>query len=161
MSDVTESFLRYRECARMVWNLFLREDADADTIVAFDSIREQLFAEIVLGEIGLADYRRKALEPIHLLEVSPALPETAIMVQRAGGGDTRYWDDPTTFVSSGSAKFVYVDCFDWDQFAYRDFRFVMVDIVHWNAKPELRGRRALLNVDQVKISLSASVATPG
>jgi hypothetical protein len=151
MVDLTEDLHRYRDCARFLWNVFLRPSADADSVEVFDSVRELLFAEIVLGKIGVADYRRQALQPIEFLLVKPQFDGTSILVQRSGGGHTRYWDDPTNSVGIEEAKLAFVDFFDWDQFSYRDFKFVLVTVVDWERKPNLVGRLALLEATQVTV----------
>ena len=152
MTDVTGPFNEYRECARLIWNIFLRPAADADRVDSFDSIRDRLFAHIVLSRVGKESYRRAdSSMAIPFVVVEPTLDDTPIMVQRAGGGLTRYWDDPTRTVAPHEAKLTYVDSFDWDQFGYRDFTYVMVRVEEWQGKSELVGRLALIQTTNVKV----------
>ena len=58
MNDVTEFLHTYRECARGVWNNFLRADADFNRIDAFTVICEDLLNELVLHRLGKGQYRR-------------------------------------------------------------------------------------------------------
>src|SRR5688572_23419261 len=105
--DITEKIFRFREAARNLWNIYLREESDWDSVDAFRSICTELFREMVLRNYP------SSIKAIELEAASAPLPSYSIL---AGGGSRLpllanreipaggYWDHPIEWISS-DAKF--------------------------------------------------------
>lgn len=147
--DVTAIFDHYRVSARSIWNTAFWPDPQLrewDFIDAFDDIQRILFDSLVLSKIDMefsAEHLfRKAIPFIH---VSPAAGQCPIMIQNPRGPNMRgYWDDPVNQISANSVEIHFIDFFDWNRMAVRDFHYYRVSIVRFDEYPHLLGREALI-----------------
>ena len=85
--DVHETVLRYRDCARGIWNVYLRNGADWDTEEAFGEIDASLFQLIFLNPVGLG----RVVDPgqsCGFLVVEIAEPVAPVLVRRPSSEGT-------------------------------------------------------------------------
>jgi hypothetical protein len=125
VKDVTLLLNTYRECARGVWNNFLRADADSDGVADADFDRVDAFS---------------ALCEVLLAELVP------IMINRPSQDGNKYWDDPVGQIGQEGVKLLLIDYFDWDQMGFIDFQYYRVKVIGFEQHPHLVGREALLDV---------------
>jgi hypothetical protein len=59
-----------------------------------------------------------------------------------------YWDYPLKEVTE-EARLIFIRFFDWDQLAYRDNRYVLVQVQSWSAHPETVGKQGLIESQYV------------
>ena len=59
-----------------------------------------------------------------------------------------YWDFPIRQVAS-DARLAFLKFFDWNVLAYRDNRYVLVQVVEWSSHPEVAGKQALIESQYV------------
>ena len=132
--DCTQAMLRYRDIARVVWNLGFCSDhrlLDYASLEPFEAAMARLFEGMVVGPLG------------HDLAVSDASsPEGDWELLVEGGNYTELqvdknlphdpghlWWGPTIALSEGSHELKFVSYFDWRPLAPRDFGLVQVLIV--------------------------------
>lgn len=164
LTDVTESLLSYRECARTVWNTYLRPnvrlESRFDYVTEFENICMLLFSSIVLRGIGLPQdaeaprliYRT---EPLGFLRVETATADVPALVNRELI-PSGYWDYPIETLRSVDADLRYIDYYDFDACGVRDFAYVRCRIVAALRLPEVAGRDVLLPAHGVRILLDTN-----
>jgi hypothetical protein len=155
MTDVTPLLNAYRECARLVWNNFLRQRAepyvDFDALDAFSGICSSLFVELVLRPLGKARFKRaNADEPWPFLNVKPISDPFPVMISRPSAHG-KYWDHPVTALALKGLSLALIDYFDWDRFGYIDMQYYMVRIILCDEHPDIVGRNALIDVHHARI----------
>ncbi len=161
MQDVTALLSRYRECVRTLWNNFLREDADYQTVEVYEDIRRRLFDEIVLAGVGKGEATKASLDDAYpFLRVVPRADEIPIMINRSGAPGSGYWDDPVDRIRANDAELHLIDVFDWEQMGYRDFHYYQVRIENLAKHPDLNGRQALVEVHHACVFLQAAPVEP-
>ena len=174
MTDITDRFNAFRECARHLWNSHLATVASSDRWAvrdAFDDICAILFRTMVVG--SLADGHEHELfscplpgrvaERPHLdwLHVVPAgSPTIPVMINRDPCLASGYWDHPTSRLPDRT-ELRFVSCFDFDELGFRDFKYLLVRIVT-STLPEIVGRVALVEWEHVRVFLDpeALVGSP-
>jgi len=158
MKDVTTIMERYRECVRHIWNTYLRtgNSTPDDKVNRFDRIKELLFSEIVLRELGKPNYRREdCQQELTFLRVVPVCEGVPIMVNRPSSDGNKYWDDPVDNAGP-DADLRFIDFFDWDQLGFMNLQFYHVKIFHFPKFPHLVGREALLDTQYARVFLDES-----
>jgi hypothetical protein len=152
VQDITDRLNKYRECARGIWNNFLRSDIDAETHDSFSAICEHLMQELVLKTIGRPEHRRAGPdEPYPFLHIVPVAPTVPIMINRPSHDRNKYWDDPVRDVSQRGSDLLFIDYFDWDNIGFIDFQYYRVAIAGFDGQPHLAGRQALLDVHNAQV----------
>jgi hypothetical protein len=155
--DITEKVFKFREAARNLWNIYLREGSDWDTVDVFNGICSELFQEIVLRSFS------NSIKAIELEATSVPLQSYSIL---AGGVSrlpllanreipaTGYWDHPIEWISSDADLEIKPICFfDFDSTGWRDLEYLRVKIISCPSMPELEGREALIECRYLKIEL--------
>jgi hypothetical protein len=151
LRDVTDLFHKYRECARGIWNNFLRENADFQSDDAFSVIREQLFHEIVLRAVDKREYRQtNPDDPFPFLHLVPVTDTVPIMINRPSQDGNQYWDEPINRVPQQGTTLLFIDYFDWDRSDFMDFQYYRVRVSSFDKYPHLAGRDALLDVHNAR-----------
>jgi len=153
--DITAIFDHYRVSARSIWNTAFWPDPQLrewDFIDAFDDIQRILFDSLVLSKIdkefSTEHLFRKAIPFIH---ISPSAGRCPIMIQNPRGPNmTGYWDDPVNQISASHVKMHFIDFFDWNRMAVRDFHYYHVSITRFDEHPHLVGREALIETHYVR-----------
>lgn len=152
MEEVTHLLDSYRECARGVWNNFLRPGANFDRIDAFSVLCEGLLAELVLRPIGKLGHRKATpIDPYPFLLVVPIADPVPIMINRPSQDRNKYWDDPITQVGPEGVRLFFIDYFDWDQMGFIDFQYYRVRVAGFDKHPHLVGREALMDVHHARV----------
>jgi hypothetical protein len=159
MKNVTLHVLRYREAARHLWNVYLREDGafggdalpDGAVLDDWESLRNNLFFALVLRRtdaqsrpVNLSERR-----PISFLRVVPTSPEVPAMVSRTKPAKT-YWDNPIQRLGP-TDDLRFIDFFDFDQSGFLDFTYCHVAISSSEHHPDLKGHEALIEVQYVNV----------
>jgi hypothetical protein len=170
VEDITEHVLRYREAARHLWNCFLHEAATESwpALHDWEGLKQGLFTTLVLRRCGHDDCAALLLapdtfgfswvKPIAHVCVEPTT-EVPVMVSR-DPGHGGYWDHPVNRLGPGDAEMRFIDFFDWDQDAMRDFQYYHVAIESCSRHPALAGHEALLEVQHGRVfALPVSPAT--
>jgi hypothetical protein len=147
--DLNEVVLRYRDCARGIWNGYLRAAADWDLVDAFDDVDRKLFDLIVLRSPAFAD---DSQDVPGVREIGVAIAESVvpIMVERPSNDGNRYWDASPTTVGPEEVALRFVGFFDWFQLGVRDYAYVRASILSWAGHSHLDGREVLLEVRHVR-----------
>src|SRR6267143_2163773 len=143
---VTGPMNAYRECARGLWNNFLRSGADFDVMDDFSTLCGTLFANIVLRPIGEYGFRRQSAgDPYPFLRVTPTVDPVPIMINRPSKDRNKYWDEPVLKLGLRGLELLFINYFDWDSFGYIDLQYYRGKIVRSEEQPQVNGREALLD----------------
>jgi hypothetical protein len=159
--DCTQLFLRYREAARLVWNLGFWPDPElreVGCVLAFEDAMARLFEGMILLRIGCADRVRRwpgGLGEIVDFRVAVSAPGAKLRVDRYLPNDgTHEWGSPNVKVRSESCELRFMAFMDWDQLAPRDYRLLEVLIERLDERPDLVGHLALIEIDKCSIWLA-------
>lgn len=165
MRDVTEIFQTYRLTLRHLWNdrfwgdQDLRQDWSLEQY--FDLVKTPIFLALVLAKIeGSSSSVPEALEkrPWRFF-VLPGAPNSAdgtysaeltLLRARDPGWDS---DGSIGRIHPSDVRLKYLDVFEWGNVGYRDFRYYRVEILEAKGRPDLVGRNALVEVDEVRVLL--------
>jgi len=140
MIDITDKMLAYRECVRGLWNTYLRDGADFDSVDVFEDICRKLFSELILAQTGASSG----------ILVKPGLDPLRIMIHRPTE-QGKYWDDPVTSLKPGGLVMSFIDFYDFNNLDYIDLRYCRIKIVQCAEHPALTGREALVDVQHVRL----------
>jgi len=150
MRDISSILLKYRECARTIWNSYLlkEEGGSFDDVDEFQQVSQKLFDVLVLRKLQLTlpieEIGRNPIQAIKLVVTASAgIP---VMINRDIGKRGGYWDAPINRLEPSKAEVVFVDFFDWDVLTYRDLQYYLVFIQSFEEQSELVGRYALIEV---------------
>jgi hypothetical protein len=158
--DLTASMNTYRECARGLWNNFLRPEADFDVVDDFSTLCRTLFANLVLRPIGEYGFQKgSAGDPYPFLRVTPTVDPVPIMINRPSPDRSKYWDEPVAKLGLRGLHLLFIDYFDWDSVGYIDFQYYRVKIVRSEDQPQVSGREALLDVRHAQVKFEPNHAT--
>jgi hypothetical protein len=157
-TDCTELFFRYREVARLVWNLGFWAEPKLrqwDALQLYREISARLFEALVLLPLGYQSRIERNDTPgsVANFQVSLRGPEAHLLVDSNLPDHPahifgRVKVDPESGVSLRFLKF-----FDWDELARRDFRFMEVLIEQLQTRPDLAGHHALVEAGDCSIAL--------
>ena len=154
MQDVTMQMNRYRECARGLWNNFLRDSTYVDVSSCFSRLRGELLHALVLAPLGRSGFdvvgTAARNEPLSFLHVEPRVDGVPVMVSR-GVNEGGYWDDPLREIGPQRAEMLFIDYFDWDSSGYVDLTYVRVKITRFAEHVHLVGREALIEAQYVRV----------
>jgi hypothetical protein len=159
--DCTQLFLRYREVARLVWNLGFWPDPELREVAcvfAYEEAMARLYEGMVLVRLG---YGGRVLAWPHglgapvKLSVTINNADTELHVDRyPADGGIHEWGSPVLRLGLGSGDFRFMSFFDWNQLASRDFRWLTVLIERLDERPDLVGQLALIEFDKCSIWLA-------
>ena len=159
MRECTELFLRYRELARLVWNLGLwpvPELREWDCTERYEEAMARRFKAVVLLAQG---YQGRIEDPFHPgksveLRVEVREPGADAQVDKNLPSDgCHIWGSPRIRLQPGQQQLRFVALFDWDQLAPRDCRLLEVLIERLDDHPELVGHHALVELSRCSIWL--------
>lgn len=157
--ECTELFLRYREVARLVWNLGLWPNVKLREFDSIDVYREamaRLFEAMVVLALGYQGRIEHDDSPgeIANFRVSANQSNVRLQVDKNRPGDSSHvWGDPIVFINSQPEAYQlkFLRFFDWNELGLRDFRFLEVIIQRLNDRTDLVGRQALVEVADCSI----------
>jgi hypothetical protein len=166
MKDVTTQLQMYRECVRHVWNTHflapIASSSDKWTLRdEFDDVCCILFGALVVEPLGLAPAsqargilsgsRSATPRTLPWFRLVPnAAAGVPIMVNRDPTLDSGYWDYPLQRVAADDVDLRFVRWFDFDELAFRDFRYYLVRIDSARCD-NVAGRAALIECDYVQV----------
>jgi hypothetical protein len=158
--DLTQRMNSFRECARGLWNIYMRADyaqLNHDGPELFGVLRERLLHTLVLFPAGLELSERplsvRPVQAIDALRLQAKLDPLPVMIQRPSK-EGAYWDDPTTTLRRNSFALAYIDTFDWDQFGHLDLRYYRASLISCTDHPELIGREVLVDTSHVEVTIA-------
>lgn len=160
MRDITNLMDKYRECARNLWNVYfleqLLQDDNWDLCDEYENICSLLFSSLVLRAVARLSYKKSlayeaVTEPISIFRVVPSVESGVPIYINRDVPCTGYWDYPLNIIKPLDVDLRFIDFFDFDRKGFRDFQYCRVRIVGSNTYPEIIGRDALLESNNVKI----------
>jgi hypothetical protein len=159
-NECTQLFLRYREVARLVWNLGFWPDPELREVACLLSYQDataRLFEGMVLLPLGygdrVPDWPGGLGKPVRFtvnlkgraqLEVDRSLPKDS----------PHFWGDPVVQVEPDACQLRFLSFFDWGQLAPRDYRWMQVLIERLDERPDLVGHLALVEFDKCLVWLA-------
>jgi hypothetical protein len=161
--ECTDLFLRYRDMARMIWNVAFWSNADlrdcdcfaiGDYIAAFNGAVARLYEGMVLLPLG-HDVRVNDTDCLgktvpFSVEVNSADAECSIdenLPKDAG----HIWTPVGVPLHPGTYEFLFRAFFDWEQTGHREYRYFKLLIQRMDAKPEAVGHHALIPVSECSV----------
>jgi len=158
--DITEKIHKFREAARNLWNVHLRESAGWDSHEAFKNICLVLFREIVLRDLPNSISAIELNQHVHDLsnysvssKGGSRLPILANRQIPASG----YWDYSIEWIPTESEFQIQPICFfDFDSLGWCDLEYLRVLFTKCVSHPALEGREALIKCSYVKIEVIKS-----
>lgn len=164
--DITNDFQMYRESLRHLWNTYFLPrvqkaetfDQKWDLVDQFGQANVLLLKSLVFN---MLDMHACEIDPkkdcFQLLSVVPdSTEEVPIMINRPSSDGNKYWDDPVTRVRATDIALEFLECFDWNQIALRDFVYYRVRIKSFPNHPGLIGREALLESRYCRVLMEES-----
>lgn len=155
ITDITETFLTYRNCIRQLWNDYflaqVKNDADFAEVKIeyYNHIRETLFTSMVLiHEFG------ETIKPeqdvyYNEIQVQPTIGPLGYRAMVAKIENDEYnWD--YIWIKTNNNSFKFIDYFDWTDEAVMDCQFVEVVLVASDEFPELVGLSFLFDAANVQ-----------
>lgn len=143
---------RFRIATRELFNHFFRIDQPYDNSDAwaleerYSEVESLLFEKLVLEPANLPIISYGTLHPNILVELPHGEFAPFLLNRELQSG---YWDHPLKEVMR-EAQLAFVSFFDWDQLAYRDHRYVRVQVMDWPSHPEAVGKHALVETHYVR-----------
>lgn len=152
MYDLTADLLKYRECARLVWNLCLREYTDGER--EFLEVDSALFKAILVSQIEAYEEPRRIGDRDFYgrLEVLTGGDRETDVLRGQDVGNGVKWSAHRW--RPGSASLRYRSLFDFGTVSgeWREFKYVEAIVVAVGNDPALDvGRRVLLEVDEIRL----------
>jgi hypothetical protein len=150
-TDLTLAFRTYRECARLVWNTFLRLCPDGEH--GFNFVDAELVDAMLISQVERYEDAREigGYEYYDRLQVLPqgVAPLDVLCGHLVDGS----FDWRREAWSPDRASLRYRSLFDWVTLdgEWRDFRYVEAIVVSSGEPPFERGRRVLLESDTIRI----------
>ena len=160
MIDITERLNKYRECVRHLWNTYyfepwMQEENIHDRADEFEHICAMIFSSMILNPLGAYDYKkskpyRPPQDPLDCLVVIPLNPGVPIFINREIK-QSGYWDHSINFLKPDDVSLIFIDCFDFGNYEFRDFEYYLVRIVDSSLDSNLTGRDALIRPQHANI----------
>jgi hypothetical protein len=159
-TDCTDLLLKYRDMARMIWNLAFWPNTDlrdgnvfivGDYIWRFDEAVARLFEGMVLLPLGYTcraedtNYPGKAV-PINIEAISPGVE--CLIDENLPEEPYHPWKRVELDLQKDTYNFEFRRFFDWDQTGHREFRFVQVVIRRLDSTTDAVGHHALLPAEE-------------
>ncbi len=153
---LTEEIHLFRETARHLWNSYLKQDADFDTVDIFKDICFKLFEEKILYRLNLD------CEPIPIDANDPVINmDFRIFMEGTGKlplhvnrdiPPSGYWDYPIEWIPpEGNYDIRPISIMDYNCFGWKNLEFYRVRILNCESHPDLNNRDALIRCDHVDI----------
>ena len=144
----------FRIASLELFNLFFRVDDPYSNDQAwvmeerYSEVQDLLFQKLVVEPAGLQSvvYGLLTSSIVVSLRYGDFAP---IMLNREV--DSGYWDHSLKEVTR-EARLGFISFFDFDQLAYRDHRYVRVQVLEWQSQPSVVGKHGLLESQYVRFS---------
>lgn len=141
----------------MVWNLGFfpyPECREWASQRAYEQGVARLFEGMVLRPLGLGEGVEETHSPGNAATFVVEVTGTNVELLVDGNLPSepgRLWGKPALVLTPGIGQLRFVNFFDWYQIGVRDLRLIEVEIERLDERPELVGRHALIELDQVSI----------
>jgi len=151
MIDVTEFMDRYRECARILWNVYFSAVDDRCRAEDFyEQTKTLLFEALVLSQCEHISGRPVSLSVVPFNSVT-------VLVKRPSADSNHYWDETISFrKDEANVQLIFVDYYDFFEHRPKDFRFYRCRVVKCTDHAEYEGREALVDVADATIVFAES-----
>jgi hypothetical protein len=161
MKDLTSPVEQYREAVRHLWNTYYLERVQSaetfnqkwDIVDQFRQVDKLILSGVIHDELGghacVIDAHNTIGEFLRVVPTSSG--SVPIMVERPSQDGNKYWDDPVDRVEGGQIDLRFVEFFDWNQLAARDFHYYRVKINSFPQHPHFVGREALLEIQYARV----------
>jgi hypothetical protein len=152
VNNLTEQLMLYRECARVVWNLFLRNYDDGEH--EFGDVDGALFSAMIESQC------QQTAEPITIrgetfyahLRLSPRRGlETLLVLQYQNEDNRRVWGEKRVNASTLDIRFSRLFDFDTVNGSFRDFRYVYAVVVRSDVIDVPIGSPLLIETDSLDL----------
>jgi hypothetical protein len=152
MRDITDIVMRYRECARSVYNSYFRDWGDGSH--DFINVDNELFSALVLCRLSKWPAGFKWHDPAEFIRVNYGKVENGLEVHRLSGRrgkELNIYDWSEWILKDDSTELTFVKFFDfsniWD---FKDYSLVECQVSSANADTGLMvGDRLLLEAQRV------------
>lgn len=149
MDDLTPAFRSYRECARLVWNMFLREYGDGER--DFEPIDTALLEGMLLSQLQCYREPKKLSGRIYYgsLKLLPVVNAGVKVLCGQEFESTFHWTPELWIQEAASLHFS--SLFDFVTFSgnWREFRYVEALVTSTSISSFEVGRRILVEVDAI------------
>jgi len=155
--------LKYRDMARMIWNLAFWPIADlrdgdcftvGDYTAAFDEAIARLYEGMVLLPLGRTERVQDINHPGRAVALSVEVnsPNVECLIDQNLPTDPGHtWKAVGVPITPGAYEFEFRGFFDWEQLGHREFSFAEVLIQRMDARPEDVGHHALIPVSECSV----------
>jgi len=152
----TELLLKFRDMARMIWNVAFWPNTDlqsddsfviGDYTAAFDEAMARLYEGMVLLPLGQTQRVEDLNHPdttVPLFIEVKSLNSQRLIDQNLPSDGDHIWMPMGVPLDSGSYEFHFRTFFDWDQLGHRDFNFIEVLVHRMDRMPNAVGHHALI-----------------
>ena len=155
--NCTDIFLRFREIARLTWNVGLWPEPELrqiEPVMRYEEAMKCLF-EAMAWHL-CADDRIEVGKPLGTLcyftvEVKDGDIAQLLIDRNSPDEPGHVWGDPVLEVTKLSCRLRFVAFFDWHQLAPLDLRLLRVLVEALPERPDLVGREALIEFDKCDI----------
>jgi hypothetical protein len=156
MNELTRRMWEYRQCLKVVWNGFFASEADFDDRDYFYNSAVELFRGIVLYLFD-DDVRDKEILPAYRgdksvfasIRVKATTPQGIQMSREGTLCDTQ---DLSSDVQIDRVDIRYVDLFDFYELNFREFRYVLAEIVESSTLEDV-GIRLLIPFENAEFEI--------
>lgn len=164
MIDITKTMNLYRECARHIWNNYYLEQMvlreDWDLCDEYDELCTSLFSSLVLRTIDKTSYKKSCSferdpKPLDFIKVIPSSEAGVPIHVNREINCSGYWDYPVNIVTPSDVDMRFVDYFDFNKIAFRDFQYCRVRIFGSVKYKDIIGRDALINSNNLTIQFDS------
>jgi hypothetical protein len=164
--DCTPLFLRYREIARLIWNLGFWPDPElreVACVLSYENAVARLFEGMVLLRLGyddrLTEWPHGEGKPVNFAVTIKAPGAQLDVDQNLANASSHAWEDPVLQVAPDACRLRFMGFFDWGQLAPREYRWLRVLIEQFDERPELVGHLALVEFDKCSIWLAEEASS--
>ena len=155
--NITDEINLFREVTRHLWNSYLRQNADWDTVEMYHEICRMIFNEKIVIQKNI-----DALPiPFYVTEeylqcykiISKGSGKLPLYVNR-DIPPTGYWDYPVEWIPAEQDHDIRPICFfDFDVLGWRMLEYYRVRILKCPSHPEITGRDALISCQYVDLEI--------
>jgi len=161
--ECTDLFFRYREIARLIWNLGFwpnSELRDWDSVEIYREATARLFEGLVLLALDRKERVKDKYYPgkaANFLVLAKG-PDVKLQVDKhPPGNPVHVWGQPVLRLGPDSSQLKFLSFFDWDNLAPRNFQLLEVLIQRLDDNPSLVGHHALIELEKCSIWLAPDV----
>ncbi len=168
LPTATELLLKFRDVARMIWNMAFWPNTDlqsgdcfviGDYTTSFDEAMARLYEGMVLLPLGRTE-RVEDLNypgttvPLFIEVKSSSVP--CLIDENLPGDAGHTWKPIGVLLDSGTYEFHFRAFFDWDQLGHRDFNFIMVLVRRLDTMPDAVGHHVLIPASECSAWVAAA-----